>query len=323
MKTRFAIALAILSSFTTASLSRAQNVPDTATRYDRCNAALVQTIDYTKLTEMDFLSYMSQVNETTWNQKKQDASFVGKIFYYFPMSAEANYSQFSEARRAYFQKINYDSRSERFFETMRAYLTDAQLQSWSDCMKGNGIFISARQVTATHLTLSVYWFPPPGLTQDVPIEGTLAGGRAVFDGAKDGQLFKAETMIKANSETSVVIQRDHYTPISVAVNIGGFTDTYSYGSTLTQRIDELEAQLKRLQSKVAIFEAAFPPADPKAQAERVVAGHDDGSVTFTCPPGTYVHGLIFSFNKGSKHGIVNGVSPLIKPFFPQPESKPK
>jgi hypothetical protein len=301
--------------------TRSQTTQTQGARYERCNAVLVQTVDYTRLDSKDFLHYLSEVNESTWNQKKTDASFTGKIFAYFPMSSDMSYSKFDEARRNYFSKINFDTSSELFFQHMYSYLTKEQLDTWKDCMKGNGIFLSALQVTETHITLSVYWFPPPGLTDEAPVSGTLAGGHVVQEGIKDGQLFLPEAKLKANSETSILILRDPYVPLTAAVNVAGaYTDTYVHDSTFTKRIKQLEAQVATLQAKVLQFEDAFRPSDLGGPHEINSSSTGGGYpvVTMTCPPGYYVYGVNYAVQPGGTHGQVYAIKPLIKPFLPSP-----
>jgi hypothetical protein len=56
------------------------------------------------------------------------------------------------------------------------------------------------------------------------------------------------------------------------------------------------------------------PSDAPKITRTVSGSSDEGTVTLTVPPGTYMTGIRFGFNKGSAHGIVNNVEPLYTPL---------
>lgn len=318
------LALTLLSS----SLSAQQSG-----NVDQCNDILVPQIDWTKLTQHDFLSYVSQINETHWNQKKSDGGFVASLTKYFPISVEASWSNFKESRDTYFKSINYQRSSDTFFGSMRSYLTDGQVKEWGICMQKitHGLFIYERQMTPTHVTLSILWIAPPAIPpavpQPVPVESALVGGKAIGRDIPEGALFKDGFTLAPQQEVSVLISRDPFMPISAKVDAGGFSRTYSYGSTFTQRIDNLEKQVSLLRDEMARFHAEYlqvlgsPPEKMELTTTTSGGYPKDGAVTLTCPPGTYMYGITFGINEGNKHGIVNSVTPLYKPFRPQPDKK--
>jgi hypothetical protein len=97
----------------------------------------------------------------------------------------------------------------------------------------------------------------------------------------------------------------------------GFFQILSLGLSITAILVAIITQ-----RQLASLQKAFPPASGKLEVSRKDSGSsDDGTITLTVPPGTYMTGITFGINKGSSHGIVNNVTPLYKPFLPPSDEK--
>jgi hypothetical protein len=95
----------------------------------------------------------------------------------------------------------------------------------------------------------------------------------------------------------------------------GFFQILSFGLSITAIVVTLITQ-----RQLASLQKAFRPASGELTLAKKVSGSpDDGTVTITVPPGTYMTGITFGLNKGGPHGIVNSVKPLYKPFLSPPE----
>src|SRR5215472_3920963 len=81
------------------------------TAAETCRPALMKDILSTVSTDQQRYSYFSQIDEKTFEQLKIDASASASIPLLGDMlgiiKASANYSQFVEKRREYFQRIGY------------------------------------------------------------------------------------------------------------------------------------------------------------------------------------------------------------------------
>lgn len=97
----------------------------------------------------------------------------------------------------------------------------------------------------------------------------------------------------------------------------GFFQILSFGLSITAIVVTLITQ-RQLASLQQTFRR--PPGELRL-AKKFNGSPDDGSVTVTVPPGTYMTGITFGLNKGSSHGIVNSVTPLYRPFLSSSEDK--
>jgi len=97
----------------------------------------------------------------------------------------------------------------------------------------------------------------------------------------------------------------------------GFFQILSFGLSITAIVVTVITQ-----RQLAALQKAFPQTSGELKLARKVSGSpDDGTVSVTVPPGTYMTGITFGFNKGSAHGIVHSVTPLYKPFLPASDDK--
>jgi hypothetical protein len=97
----------------------------------------------------------------------------------------------------------------------------------------------------------------------------------------------------------------------------GFFQILSFGLSITAIVVTIIAQ-----RQVASLQNAFPRPSGKLElSSKRTGSEDDGTITLTVPPGTYMTGITFGINKGSSHGIVNNVTPLYKPFLPTADEK--
>src|SRR5215813_1958341 len=109
-----------------------------------CDSILIQEISFDQLDQRSKLAYLSQIDEETWNSKKNDAGFQGEWMGFLgDMTGDFSWSNFEQARTHYFQKINYDTSSSTLAQKLRQYLTPAQVDAWLKCMslqKNYGLF---------------------------------------------------------------------------------------------------------------------------------------------------------------------------------------
>lgn len=214
-------ALLVLAVF-----ARAQNTDDN----DVCQDILIQSIESSNLSETAWLEYVRRIDETTFNQKKKDASFVGKMTAMFEgipfeMSSDAKYSDFAEARRRYIDSIDYKGDSRRTYDVFRSYLPDKAIDAWEKCMASKGLYgfrIVERGVTDSLVSLEIVWIHPPGAPDPLTeFSATVIGGRSSNFEAPSGQLFpKSYSMRQGRHAVTVV--REANSDLSVSLNAGGF-----------------------------------------------------------------------------------------------------
>jgi len=81
-----------------------------------------------------------------------------------------------------------------------------------------------------------------------------------------------------------------------------------------------------LQGRVREFETAFAAADAAPNGGKILPTRTgsypkDYTDTLICPKGTYIYGIRTHQYEGDKHGIVNDVEPLYRPFLAQSGTK--
>jgi hypothetical protein len=154
-----------------------------------CDAVLIQNIEITQLNTSQERQYLSIIDQSTWDQKRTDASFLASINDLVdsipPLSTSTTFDQFSEARATYFTKTQFSSDDESKYLSFRKFLTDTQVEGWVRCVTAekeqSGPKIFEREVTSDTVALELFWVAPPGFNKvSVKTKGsTISGGTTI------------------------------------------------------------------------------------------------------------------------------------------------
>jgi hypothetical protein len=304
---------------------------------DPCAVALIQQVDYQTLDEQSAVAYLSQIDKETWDSKKTDAGFIGTWTGFLgPMSADFSYEQFNSLRTRFFEKHKYDASSATAIKKLRRYITPEQLDAWVKCREKDGrfgLFLLEKSVDDDEATFELLWIKHPGGPDELPITSSqVTGGRSLDPDVPPNMIFPKGEKIPYGSKIFSVT-REPSRPLKVTINAPGFAVTDTIDSSRILALEgnvrvlrnELDAAVSRIKTLTAEQESlrkglGSPPDKMELSSSRA-GSPDDGSVTLTCPPGTYMYGISFAINRGSMHGVVNNVTPIYKPFLPQLDKK--
>jgi hypothetical protein len=85
--------------------------------------------------------------------------------------------------------------------------------------------------------------------------------------------------------------------------------------TLTEKLNSVT---KAFEAKIeSLRKALGSPIDEIQPVKTRKGSQDEGTLTMKCPAGIYMCGISYDYNKGSSHGIVSHIRPIIKTFLPK------
>jgi hypothetical protein len=150
------MAIFILMAF--GQMARAQSYFDVSSCF---NELLQQKIDYTS-TEQLKLATLAQISESTYEAFKRDAKFAGEYGF---ISGSANYSDFSDKRRAYFSLRKLDLEYYKAISTSSRVLGPAAYGVITNCIqqlasKADGFHYLYTVDDAKSASVQFFWRPP-------------------------------------------------------------------------------------------------------------------------------------------------------------------
>lgn len=203
--------------------SLAWNIPVAAAQdsaAETCRPALMKDIVTIMSSDQQKYSYFSQIDEKVYQQLKIDASAGVSIPLLGDMldvlKASADYSQFSEKRREYFQRIGYTQDTARETKDIRIVTSPIAYTAWSQCVlalasskKSLTIFKSQEDKDTVHVIIRNSSPVSVKLTSD------LLGGSV--SGQAEGKAFKNGTKLGAAGEKPVLIRRSGASALKLSI----------------------------------------------------------------------------------------------------------
>jgi hypothetical protein len=280
----------------------------------------VQQVDFDILDEQAKFAYLSEIDEQTWNSNKTDTKFTGQWTGYLgPMSADFSYAQFDEARRQFFQRINYQRSASTFMQKLRRYLTDAQVNAWRDCMLAQGrygLFLLEKSVNDFIATFELVWVHPPDAPDEVALYSELVGGRSVDAAVPKGKVFADGERMRQGTKV-FSIERDTLMPLTVNVSAGGYAASVTVESTFQERVASLETRCTVLQKQLDDYRSSFGIAVANGPTISSHSGVWGGWKSVAMAPnGHYVAGIQVRFEDpvDGDDTALNAVNLICRPF---------
>ena len=188
------------------------------TAAETCRPALMKDISSTMSTDQQHYSYISQIDEKTFQQLKTDAGASLSIPILDDLvKASASYSQFVEKRREYFQRIGYTNDSNRETRDVQIVTSPLAYTSWSQCVlafaadKRTVVIYKDQEDNATvHVVLK------NGAPVPVKLYSDLVNGRVTDQ--TPGKAFKDGTLLRPGGTLAVLVQREGSDPLKLSIN---------------------------------------------------------------------------------------------------------
>jgi hypothetical protein len=187
---------------------------------ETCKPALMKDILSMMSTDQQKYSFFSQIDERSYEQLKSDMSagisipIVGDMLGL--LTGSANYSQFTERRREFFQRIGYNQETARELRDLRVVTSPVAYQAWSRCMEAFArerqalvIFKDREDANTVHVRIR------NSLPVDVKLYSDLLNGRVT--GQAEGKAFRDGVKLNAAGTRPVLIQRVGAEPLKLSI----------------------------------------------------------------------------------------------------------
>ena len=194
---------------------------------DDCNAVLIP--DFETLTDKSALAvhFLAIIDEETYESLKQGGGASAQVpIKGIPVDFGANYEQFKENRRKFFESNQYSMNLAQSLETVRSKVSPEAIRAWLECKRIREPFrVELKSSSTTAATFEFVWNPPAHVAALPVTSSAISNGTAMGTHAAAGEVFEVGFEFATGAQITVIVLRDDPAgEIAVAVTIGnGYT----------------------------------------------------------------------------------------------------